>query len=149
MSVTKTALLVDDNSALLSLMTLLLESSDYQVHSFNSPIPAILNAMSQRYDILISDVCMPQLKGQELINKVRNTPMNADIPVILISGHPDSEISELNAITNMQFIRKPFNSDALLQLIEKLTQTQTKNALLNPANKPFDLSTTASTPAHS
>lgn len=139
MRTVKRALLVDDNKSLLSLMGLLLEGVGYQVQSFESPIPAIFHAMSERYDILISDVCMPQIKGQELISKVRQSPLNQNIPTLLISGHPDSEIEELHAIPNMHFIRKPFSCDGFLDTVERLIQSTSVQSDLTQASSALQI----------
>lgn len=116
----KKALVVDDNQALLSMMELLLEGHGYQVQLHDSPIPAVFQAGSERYDLLITDVWMPQIKGGELVERIRATRLNTHVPVVFISGHPDSELESLKEISNAFFLRKPFKSDALIEVLERI-----------------------------
>ena len=121
MSKVKKALVVDDNQALLSMMELLLECHGYQVQLHDSPIPAVFQAGSERYDLLITDVWMPQIKGGELVERIRATRLNTNLPVVFISGHPDSELGELKNTENAFFLRKPFKSEALLDVLEQIS----------------------------
>ncbi len=82
----ETVLLVDDEIALIDLGRDLLESLGYQVETRASAIDAIeaFRSNSQKYDLIISDITMPRMTGDEMARQVK--AIRPDIPIILCSG---------------------------------------------------------------
>ena len=113
-------LVVDDNQALLSMMGLLLEGEGHQALLFDSPIQAAFEARTQAFDLLITDVCMPQYNGRDLVDNVRLNRVNRNIPVLLISAHPDAQDMLGNLGRRSCFLRKPFNSKSFCSAVQDL-----------------------------
>ena len=81
---TATILIVDDEPANLSLLTLLLRPF-YQVRAANSGENALRAATSEpRPDLILLDVMMPSMDGEEVLARLRNNPATQDIPVIFV-----------------------------------------------------------------
>ncbi len=81
-------------------------------------------------DILITDICMPQLSGLELIKALKDT--GVDLKTIIISGYDDFAYAKTAmelGITN--YLLKPFLPDELFEVIGKLiTEIENNEALL-------------------
>ena len=112
---------VDDNQALLSMIGLLLESQGHEAVLHESPIQAAFETRTRAFDVLITDVYMPQYNGVDLAQNVRLNRVNADIAVILISAHPNLEASVAGLGHKAAFLRKPFNSEQFFKALAKVT----------------------------
>lgn len=82
--------LVDDQTEVAATFRRVLLRLGYQVEAFTSPLTALehIRAEPQRPDLLISDMVMPQMSGEELVNAVRE--LRPDIPVIICTGYNPS-----------------------------------------------------------
>jgi two-component system response regulator CpxR len=83
----KTILCVEDNEQILSVRKFLLETRGYRVLPMTCAAEALeyLNGAPQgTVDLLISDVIMPQMDGNELVRKAKE--MHPALPTLLISG---------------------------------------------------------------
>jgi len=111
-------LIVDDNQPLLEFLVLLLEDQGFALTAVTSPLQAAVLASQTRFDLVLSDVRMPKLSGPELLTEIRNTPVNRDVPAILISGQASIELGDwLPASSNTYYLRKPFGGNELLELV--------------------------------
>ncbi|MBF0377685.1 MAG: PAS domain S-box protein [Desulfamplus sp.] len=79
-------LYVDDEKTIIDLSRDLLERLGYQVETRASAIDAIyaFQAAPQKYDLIISDINMPKMTGDEMIRQMK--AIRPDIPIILCSG---------------------------------------------------------------
>ncbi len=80
-------------------------------------------------DILVTDICMPQLSGLELIQAVKDT--GVELKTIIISGYDDFAYAKTAmelGVTN--YLLKPFLPDELFEVIEKLIEEIDNNASL-------------------
>ena len=94
----ETILLVDDEKALIDLGKDLLERLGYRVETRASSIDAIeaFKVNPQKYDLIISDVTMPKMTGDEMAQQIK--ALRPEIPVILCSGF-SNRINELSMET--------------------------------------------------
>jgi two-component system chemotaxis response regulator CheY len=74
-------------------------------------------------DLILLDINMPNMNGLEFLNKVKQDAALADIPVIIVSteGKEEDTIRGLEAGA-AAYIRKPFRSEEILSIIERLGQ---------------------------
>jgi len=79
-------LLVDDDVEVLETFRRLLRRLGYRVDAFSVPSAALerFQAASDKYDIIVSDMVMPGMSGETLIQEIRK--LNVDIPVIICSA---------------------------------------------------------------
>lgn len=94
----ETILLVDDEKALIDLGRDLLERLGYRVETRASSIDAIeaFKVNPQKYDLIISDVTMPKMTGDEMAQQIK--AVRPEIPIILCSGF-SNRINELSMET--------------------------------------------------
>ena len=115
-------LVVDDNQALLEMLGMVLESLGHQAVLYESPIQAAFAAHTEAFDLLITDVCMPQYSGQDLAENVRLNRVNQDLPVLMISAHPEADAMLGHIGKRSYFLRKPFSTQEFVKTLEVLTQ---------------------------
>ncbi|WP_161595179.1 response regulator [Mariprofundus erugo] len=109
----KRVLLVDDDHSIRELLLQIIESFGYDVIEAANGKQA-LTLFEQNHhsiDLLMTDICMPQMDGSELIGRVRHH--NPLLPIIAITGFADAgllkEVERLNAV----LIYKPIDIDSL------------------------------------
>lgn len=116
-------LVVDDNLELLGFLEMLL-SSQYRVTALSSPLQAALLGQTQRFDLLISDIRMPQLSGTQLFEALRGTHLNHDLPVVFISGQVDFNQVDGDRAPTPYYLRKPFEGSDLTTAVEQQLRTR-------------------------
>lgn len=111
-------LFVDDDAIQCKLYSKMLSVHDCEVTTFNSSLQALKEFENnhQLYDIVISDIIMPDLTGDKLAEACRR--IKPEIPIILLSGYAE----HLNKSTAKEFgvshyLQKPVNSAELLNLL--------------------------------
>jgi CheY-like chemotaxis protein len=110
-------LIVDDNRTNLLLLKEVL-SDDYQLTTFTTPRKALESYMAGTYDLIISDLMMPEMTGIELLEQVRN--LNSAIPFIIITANTEdqNEKDAYQAGVN-DFLYKPVNIGSLLNTVKR------------------------------
>jgi len=82
-------------------------------------VEALKKLRSQDYDLLITDLHMPNLDGKQLLEKVRSDKRLADLPVLMVSCEDDKkQITDLIKAKVTGFIVKPFNTNILRKHID-------------------------------
>ncbi len=125
-------LYVDDDQKATELMLRFSEDQPYGCHVFTNPGQALEFFIEHGTDIVITDLRMPHMTGIELLTKIREH--NTDIPVIITTAYStvDDAIEALR-LGAADFIKKPFDMDELMLLVEKTLETtwlRQENALL-------------------
>lgn len=137
-------LVVEDNVELLMLMHQLL-SQKYHVHTASNGEDALEVIQREELDLVISDVMMPVMDGNELTMRLKNDPNYSHLPIILLTAKTQEEDrSEGLRIGADDYITKPFKmSDLELRInniienrkriqreFEEKTAEQTKQELI-------------------
>ena len=79
-------LAVEDDTAVRNLITTTLETQDYRFHTAANGGQAILEAASQKPDIMLLDLGLPDMDGVEVIKKIRSW---SNLPIIVISARSE------------------------------------------------------------
>jgi len=111
----QTILLVDDDEMVLDANRQFLEAAGYRIRSFSSSIAALDEyvANPDRYELVISDLSMPEMDGARLISSIRQE--NPDQPALLCTGYVEGlKTVELN---NVQILSKPFSTKELSEAV--------------------------------
>ncbi|WP_018955075.1 sigma-54-dependent transcriptional regulator [Thioalkalivibrio sulfidiphilus] len=109
---------VDDDPRAGELFLRFCEGTPHQVHVFRDPQQALTAFIEQGADLIITDLAMPGLSGMDLLSRIRD--VDSDVPVIIITGYSsvDNAIEALR-LGATDFIKKPYDTDELLLLIER------------------------------
>jgi len=115
---TSRILVVDDESAICSLIRDVLVHSGYQVDTAKDGAAAWEALRRKQYDLLITDNQMPKITGLELVRYLRSASLA--IPVILISGYLPKQAKALTASLRITAtLTKPFGVLELLKTVKK------------------------------
>ena len=106
-------MILDDEESLIKWLSYALEQKGYDVFATTEPKTALQTLKEERFDIVISDIRMPEIDGFAFLKKVRK--IYPDIPVIFITAYGSME-SAINALRDKasDYILKPFGIDELL-----------------------------------
>ncbi|VAW94747.1 hypothetical protein MNBD_GAMMA23-1169 [hydrothermal vent metagenome] len=122
-------LVVDDDDMLRDMHSVILEDEDYQVDSAENGREALDFFATHQYDLLLTDMFMPEMNGIELIIQCQqHYPLTK---IIMLSGG-GKEIEAKHGAGTIRFksqeveielfLQKPFDLDEMLSLIEKILQ---------------------------
>jgi two-component system chemotaxis response regulator CheY len=109
-------LLVEDSSTMRAFVTAALEADGmFEVRSANSGFEALKLLPRERYDLVIADINMPDINGLELIRFIRESPVHAKTPLLIIStdGAERDRNRGLKLGANAYLV-KPFAPEALV-----------------------------------
>jgi CheY-like chemotaxis protein len=125
--VTKRILVVDDKNELLHLMRRVLEDELYQVSILQDGRDAFARVKIQLPDLLILDLKLGDVSGQDILKQLKDDHVTADIPVIVYTAAvlEAEEVSRLVLSNQRHYhdvhvVQKPFDLDNLLTLVEQL-----------------------------
>ena len=123
-------LVVDDNDMNLSLISKILELEGYKVTTSSSGMDAIKSVIQHMPDLAVLDVMMPDMDGYELCQKLRQPPLNAKGPIVMLTAL-NSEIEKKQALQAgaNEIWSKPFDLDLFRKRIGELL-----NLSHNPGN---------------
>lgn len=110
-----TVLIVEDEADLADVLAALLESRGYRVLLAYNGREGLARSLEERPDVVVTDMMMPLMDGQEMIRKMRENPAMCDVPVIVVSAVDRSRGD------NPHFLRKPFELQELIGLLEQVT----------------------------
>jgi CheY-like chemotaxis protein/anti-sigma regulatory factor (Ser/Thr protein kinase) len=114
-------LVVDDETDARDLLEALFEDAGAKVTVAASVAAALTAIRHSQYDILVSDLAMPDEDGFALIEQVRASYARS-LPAVALSAHSDDEtVQRARAAGFADFLAKPFNAPALLTRIAQLT----------------------------
>jgi CheY-like chemotaxis protein len=112
-------LLVDDHLDTVRPMQLFLEASGYQVRTAGSVEAALQAAAREEFDLLVSDIGLPDGSGEELVRQLRAEGHN--LPGIALSGRGMQEDIERSLAAGFQVhLTKPVSPQQLQTTIDKL-----------------------------
>lgn len=126
MDVTKRILVVDDRNELLHLMRRILEDEQYQVSILQEGKDAFARLKNLLPDLLILDLKLGDISGQDVLKQIKSDNITTDIPVIVYTAAV-LEAEEVNRLIesdpryqNVYLVKKPFELDTLLDKVEQL-----------------------------
>jgi DNA-binding response OmpR family regulator len=117
----KKILILDDRPSIGKVIALYL-SGEYDFQYFDNPINGIKWMQEGNMpDLIISDIYMPEMKGTDFFQFIKNNQLFRNIPVIFLSGEENSSIRvKLLEEGAEDFILKPFNPLELKVRIKKV-----------------------------
>lgn len=114
-----TILVVDDEPAIVTLLTYNLKQANYQVISVDNGVDAVKEVQRGRVDFVIMDLMLPQLDGVEATKQIRK--FNEQIPIIMLTA----KSSEVDKILGLElgaddYLTKPFSPQELISRIKAI-----------------------------
>ena len=111
----KKVLIVDDEEIIRKFLRINLLKLGYEVKEAMDGVQALEQLGKNTYDLLISDVLMPNKNGWEVLKAVRSNPKTKDMPVIILTAkNEDSDMFQGYELGANYYMTKPFTKDQLL-----------------------------------
>jgi DNA-binding NtrC family response regulator len=109
-------LVIDDEQIVLNSIKKILTGENYQVDCFKSSREGLDKALSDEYDLVLTDIRMPKIGGMRVLRDIKRS--KPELPVIIITGYATVK----SAVQSMQlgatnYIEKPFTPDELINAV--------------------------------
>ncbi|RQO66643.1 response regulator [Pedobacter sp. KBW01] len=115
----KKILVVDDDLFMLRSLELLLSDEGYIVHLVDKSSLIKESIVAFNPDLIVMDIRLDDADGREICDKIKNSWLTAQIPIILLTGLSHQKISEFDCQADA-ILGKPCNYDTLLHTISDL-----------------------------
>jgi two-component system chemotaxis response regulator CheY len=117
----KNILVVEDSSTTRSMIRAALEEmEDFSSVEAGTGFEALKMLPTQSFDLIITDINMPDINGLELISFVKNHPSYKDIPLLIVSTERSEEdIRRGIELGAAGYITKPFRPEDLREIVKK------------------------------
>ena len=119
-------LVVDDDPDLVETVSMMLEAQNHEVIPAYGGIEGLQKLRSERPDLVVLDIMMPDKDGFEVCKEMKADPQLADIPVLLLTAVA-SQMSSTRYTPRMgmeteadDYIDKPVEPDEIVRRVEKL-----------------------------
>ena len=117
----KTVVIVDDEPAMVDMLTTFLTMKGFQVHGAYTGMAGVDAIEREQPDVVLLDLMLPDIDGFEVCRRLRSNPAYASLPVVIISARAETEAVEraMGAGANAYMV-KPLRFPELLEEIAKL-----------------------------
>ena len=121
MKIVAKILAVDDSASMRQMVTFTLQNSSHDVVDAADGQLALIEAKKAQFDLVISDVYMPNMDGITLCGQLRTLPNYKFVPILLLTTESakDKKVEGKKAGAT-GWIVKPFNPDQLLGIIKRV-----------------------------
>jgi two-component system alkaline phosphatase synthesis response regulator PhoP len=121
MDTPRSIMVVDDNPDIITIVKTILEGKGYNVLSASSGQELLNLLNSQKPDLIILDIMMPEMDGLEVLGRLKGVTETASIPVILLTAKVQYEdVLGGYKLGADYYITKPFTSTQLVNGINLL-----------------------------
>lgn len=121
-------LYVEDEPDIQAVAKIALENvGGFEIQVCNSADEALADAVSFAPDLLLLDVMMPDMDGQQALEKLWEIPEIANVPAIFMTARvQSSEVAEYKTLGALDVIAKPFDPMLLADKIKEIWQKNNK-----------------------
>ena len=123
-----TVLVVDDNEQNLELLVVYMEDLEgVRVITATDGLDAMEKVAKESPDLLLLDIMMPKMSGFEVCKRIKSDPKTRDIIVIMVTAlNETADIERAAECGTDDYISKPIDRKALVDLVRNLLSTKTK-----------------------
>ena len=116
-------LAVDDSSSIREMVGFTLRKAGYEVVEAVDGKDGLSKVNHGKFDLIITDLNMPNVDGIQLITAVRKLPGCSFIPILMLTTESQAEKKDAGRKAGATgWIVKPFNADQLIAVIQKLVK---------------------------
>ncbi|GGH10994.1 response regulator [Mucilaginibacter phyllosphaerae] len=115
----KKILICDDDEGILDMLEFVLEEEGFDIIPEKNSLNIYNVIREQHPDLLLLDLWMPVLSGDQVLKTLRKNPDTATLPVIVISASTEGSLIAKASGAN-DYISKPFDMDQLVTKIQTL-----------------------------
>ena len=111
-------LVVDDSRIIRSLVVAALVQVNVGVREADCGVAALRVCAQERIDLVLLDIELPDENGVAICARLKSTARTAQIPIILMSGHSEESLGEINEGIANYFLHKPFTLHEIQQMVQ-------------------------------
>lgn len=117
----KSILIVEDSTTTRSLIRAIIEEAgDLDIVEAPTGFDALKLLPTQDFDLIVTDINMPDINGLELINFIKSNPRYSHIPLVIVTTERSEEDRKRGmALGATAYVTKPFKSPELQDIIRK------------------------------
>lgn len=122
----KNVLIVEDSKAIRSMIRGWLEEAGgfFAVEAGNG-FEALKTLPTRSFDLIVTDINMPDINGLELIGYVKSNPTYRNIPLIIVSTEKSEEDKKRGmALGAAGYVEKPFKKETLMTVVTKALENK-------------------------
>jgi DNA-binding NtrC family response regulator len=116
-------LVVDDESGIVEILCEIFSANGYETVGCTSGKEALEILMEQSFDLILTDLRMPEMDGLELLKAVKKTEQNL-VVIIMTADAEKHTVLEAEKAGARAFIFKPLNSQELLTMISHAVESK-------------------------
>ena len=139
-------LVIDDSLMLLSFVKEILSEANYLVNTAPTAEEGLESAARSTPDLILLDYVLPDMKGDDVCQRLAGDPATAKVPIIYMSGFgTDLQPDQIKSANVIGSLNKPFTSDLLIKTVENLMPKDTSEAA-QPESQTIEAEQPPSTP---
>jgi two-component system chemotaxis response regulator CheY len=117
----KQILTVDDSGSVRQMVSFTLRKAGHQVSEAVDGKDGLARASGARFDLIVTDLNMPNMDGIQMISAIRKLPGYSFVPILMLTTDSQAEKKDAGRKAGATgWIVKPFNSDQLIAVIHRL-----------------------------
>ena len=121
----KSILIIENDDGMMRVVQTRLEQQGYQCVTATTGMKGFSLFSAGEFDLVITDLNMPNLDGIGLCEKIRK---QSKVPIIVMTGFRGSYIAGLSHLDNLTILDKPFDSQSLIDLVRSEISTKHRRA---------------------
>jgi DNA-binding response OmpR family regulator len=119
-------LVIDDSLMLLSFVKEILSEANYLVNTAPTAEEGLESAARSTPDLILLDYVLPDMKGDDVCQRLAGDAATAKVPIIYMSGFgTDLQPDQIKSANVIGSLNKPFTSDLLIKTVENLMPKET------------------------
>lgn len=132
----KKILAIDDDPFHLNLVTQVLEQQGYEIETARDGTEGLELVEKSKFDLIISDIMMPNLDGYAFCRQIRENPQTAQIPIILLTALDtvEEKIRGFEAGAD-DHIPKPYDAQELLARVQVQLRRGEQKTIVTPSGR--------------
>jgi PAS domain S-box-containing protein len=114
-------LYIDDDEALVFMMSRMLKRLNYNITAYSNPVEALetFRADPDAYDIVITDMSMPELSGPEMVRGIQE--LRPELPVIMVTGYiRPADLEQARHLGIRELVLKPNTVDEMSEVLQRV-----------------------------
>ena len=118
-------LVVEDDEYSRDALAHLLAAEGYNAESAHDGEAGLTKAREARPDVIVLDLNLPGMDGNQVIGAIRGDKSLASIPILVVTGDEDKKAQEAVEAGANAYLTKPLELDALINAIRRLNSAST------------------------
>ena len=137
MNTNKKILIVEDNEDCRELQAVVIRRLWYEVIVANNGAAAIEEALAEKPDLILMDLSMPKMSGEDAIVQLKSLPTTREIPIIICTAYdPSPRVNRALIAGAVEVLHKPFQFSELENLLRKHLRSDQESGAEGGQNSP-------------